>query len=620
MKVRGLEKLLRVPIPDVMYDLRSGDNSAADRETVKDLAGGNDATIVNCAFNATGSGYGNGGLQLDGVDDYVKMPEGCQGFKTVFMEFVSSDEGRLPYDQRLSSANYNFSIYNFDDDANSPYAYYSRNVNGKTYINGELNQDGTNGAGARYSAESLLGRRHLVTITNDTANYGVPVIGCARNFSAGLWCEMTVYRFLGYKRVLTADEITEVIGAYGLLEECEGVNLLKGTATFDPAYIGHNYGGSAVWSINGKHAGLDVKTTTFTDTTSFRGFKSDVLSPTHFPTIISFYGRVTVPDPDGKVVKFAFYTGRNQDGLAKSMDGGSDWKQYFLYAEDGFDFSNAAGDGNGKGFVEFSSAAATIEICGLKVERANPDLIAPTPWTPAFGENFPEGFDAGQLEEADDPGAGDTDFDPSLADAWIFAGRTNEEAPEAIAGEKGFSLSCQNFAWTAESGFDGQCFLVFDGVDDRLMSYANFGKARTVILSFRNLEKPKEWSMAMSLRSADSQKSISASYYETAFGGNTSSGLSGCGLYRRPYSEEEETTDIWMNEEGFCGKSWTNQSSQSQKPDDLSTFAVGCVYNLAAHRKCAVRFFALYRESLSDEKCRSQLAYLTRLWESRKNG
>lgn len=436
MKVRGLEKLLRVPIPDVMYDFRGGDNSAADRETAKDLSGnGNDATIMNCAFNGTGSGYGGGGLQLDGVDDYVKMPETLKGLKTVFLEARTQELPATLYDQRSAWTDQSFAIYS-PAGTTPALAYYSTNILGKTYINGELNQDGGNtGAGAEWKTTDLLGLRHLITVTNDKAT-GAPVIGT--DLAASDFSPMTVYRFLGYKRLLTAEEIAEVIGAYGL------------------------------------------------------------------------------------------------------------------------------------------------------------------------------------LEDVDDPGAGDTDFDPSLADAWILSGRTNEEAPEAIAGEKGFSLSCQNFAWTAESGFDGQGFLVFDGVDDRLMSREDFGKALTVILSFRNLEKPNEWSMAMSLRSADGQKSISGSYYETGFGGNTSSGLSGCGLYRRPYSEEEETTDVWMNEEGFCGKGWTNQNSLSQKPDDLSTFAVGCAYNLAAHRKCAVRFFALYRESLSDEKCRSQLAYLTRLWESRK--
>lgn len=390
MKVRELEKLLHVPVPDVMYDFRSGDNSAADRETVKDLTGGgNDATIVNCAFNATGSGYGDGGLRLDGVDDYVKLTEGCKGFKTVFMECKPmSANGDMLYDQRAGSLYY-FAIYN--EQANQS-AYASRNTGGKVYINGQDNES------AGWTGADLQYRRHLITITNDNAteaNTKGPVIGGGNTDSYA--AEMTVYRFLGYKRVLTAEEIKAVIEGYGLLEECEGVNLLKGSATFDPGYIQHNYGGSAVWSINGKHAGLDVKTTTFTDTTTFRGFKSDVLAPTHFPTVISFYGRVTTPDPSGKGVKFACYTGRNQDGLAKSMDGGSAWKQYYLYAYNGFDFSDGAGDGTAHGFVEFSSAVATIEVCGLKVERVNPELMTPTPWTPAFGEKFPEGFDAGQL-------------------------------------------------------------------------------------------------------------------------------------------------------------------------------------------------------------------------------
>lgn len=390
MKVRELEKLLRVPVPDVMYDFRSGDNSAADRETVKDLTGGgNDATIVNCAFNATGSGYGNGGLQLDGVDDYVRLTEGCKGFKTIFMECKPmSANGDMLYDQRNGSTTYSFAI--FCEGGDTP-AYASRNPGGSTYINGQLNS-GT------WVAKNLSGRRHVIGITNSTvteANSKVPVIGGGNSDSYA--AEMTVYRFLGYKRVLTAEEIKAVIEGYGLLEECEGVNLLKGTATFDPGYIQHNYGGSAVWSINGKHAGLDVKTTAFERITQFRGFKSDVLSPTHFPTVISFYGRVTTPDPSGKVVKFSCYTGRPNGMTAKSMDGGSAWKQYYLYAENGFDFSDAATDGSGNGFVEFSSAVATIEVCGLKVERVNPELMTPTPWTPAFGEKFPEGFDAGQL-------------------------------------------------------------------------------------------------------------------------------------------------------------------------------------------------------------------------------
>ena len=579
MRVRELEKLLRAPVPDAMYDFRGGDNSAADRETVKDLAGGNDATIVNCAFNATGSGYGNGGLQLDGVDDYVKMPEGCRGFKTVFMECSPAmSHGDIMYDQRGTSSNYWFAIYN--EQADKP-AYASRNNGGKVYINGQDNES------AGWTGADLQSRRHLITITNDNAteaNTKGPVIGGG---NSDFQAKMTVYRFLGYKRVLTEAEIKAVIEGYGLLEECEGVNLLKGTATFDPAYIGPNYAGSAVWSINGKHAGLDVKTTAIPRTTSFYGFKSDVLAPTHFPTVISFYARVTKPDPSGKTVTFACYTGRKQDGNAKSMDGGSAWKQYFLYAENGFDFSDAETDGSGNGFVEFSSAVATIEVCGLKVERVNPDLATPTPWTPAFGEKFPDGFDAGQLE------GGVNNFDSSLVDAWIFSGHTNAEAPATIAGEKGTALTCRNFAWTAQSGFDGQGNLTFDGVDDFLINEDMELLDDFTVIVNRELDRNHSNSCTLS-KSADVSKG--------AFIMEVRDGGTGFSVYS--YGKASTIISAADGPLFMTPNSYNGNTIQRGTADDTPELVIGTIRKNDANRffKGRMKYAALYRRSLTEEE------------------
>lgn len=59
-----------VPTPDCYYDFSLGSNTAADRETVKDLSGnGKNAKIYNSAFNEDGSGYKDGALFTDGVDD-----------------------------------------------------------------------------------------------------------------------------------------------------------------------------------------------------------------------------------------------------------------------------------------------------------------------------------------------------------------------------------------------------------------------------------------------------------------------------------------------------------------------------------------------------------------------
>lgn len=391
-KVRELEKLLRVPVPDVMYDFRGGDNSAADRETVKDLTGGgNDAVIVNCAFNTTGSGYAGGGLQLDGVDDFVKLTEGCKGFKTIFMECKPmSARDSILYDQRAGSRYY-FAVYN--EQANQS-AYASRNTGGKVYINGQDNES------AGWTGATLQYRRHLITITNDNAteaNTKAPVIGGGNSS----WpSEMTVYRFLGYKRVLTAEEIKAVIEVYGLLEECEGVNLLKGTATFDPEYIQHNYEGA--WTKTGEqYNGLDIMRKTVGSTSTFVGFKFN-LPPTQFPTIVSFYARIVENIGGTSGAIFGDYTYRNSSGITVSKTtnrnspvSGGDWKRYYIYSPNGYFFYNYDSVFNaptaGNGVVEFSNIIGTIEVCGFKVERVNTSTRTPTPWTPAIGEEFVSG-------------------------------------------------------------------------------------------------------------------------------------------------------------------------------------------------------------------------------------
>lgn len=213
---------------------------------------------------------------------------------------------------------------------------------------------------------------------------------------------------------------------------------------------------------------------------------------------------------------------------------------------------------------------------------------------------------------------GVNNFDSSLVDAWIFSGHTNAEAPASITGEKGMALTCRNFAWTEQSGFDGQGFLVFDGVDDFLLSTENYGKLRTVICSFYNLSAPNNDSMVLDCRDTVNSGGINVSY-KAAGNNNSRNGIGGLGVYQYPFTEEEELKDVWVNEQGVCGNAY-NVSSTTQIPDSIRKITVGTAFNTAIYRNCAVRFIALYSESLTDAQCRAQIAYITALWESRKNG
>lgn len=376
MRIADLARVMDAPVADVVYDFRGGRNGNA---TVTDLTGGgNDATIINSAWNTTGSGYGDGGLRLDGVDDYVRLTEGCEGFKTVIMECKpASANGDMLYDQRNRSTTYPFAIYCENEDA---VAYNGRNPGGSSYINGQLNS-GT------WLAKNLSGRRHVIGIANNTvtvANSQVPVIGGGNtdNYAA----EMTVYRFFGFKRLLTAAEMASACVAYGLLEEAEGVNLLKGSATFDPQHISLSYGGDkSNVTDGGTYNGLSVKRITSNSARMFIGFDAPAMERTNFPTVISFYGRV-VSNSNSVNPTFNNYTGTVATGGAKRMDGGSEWKQYFLYFQNGATFFNGRFGKKGNGFIEFSSLIGTIEVCGFKVERVNMSTKTPTPWTPAIGE------------------------------------------------------------------------------------------------------------------------------------------------------------------------------------------------------------------------------------------
>lgn len=142
-----------------------------------------------------------GALVFDGIDDKAVISNATKGFKTLFMEVVPMNYYIL-YDQRVSLDNHNFSIY-----ANKGSIAYNDRNNGKSYINGKLNDS--------LKVDDLQGKRQVITIVNPNAK-GVSniYIGCGinNNYNAN----MALYKLIGFYDELTPEEIKKVIYKYKL--------------------------------------------------------------------------------------------------------------------------------------------------------------------------------------------------------------------------------------------------------------------------------------------------------------------------------------------------------------------------------------------------------------------
>ena len=201
-----------IPTPDCYYDFTNGDNTASDVATIKDLSGNeNDAVAHNFAWNEEGSGYKDGALVFDGVDDYVSLGAFDSGFKTVFIKCLWSQDSKIIYDQRNNSDDFENAI-----NTAGTYAYNGRNRNGKTYINGVLNTSITSG--------ELKRKTHLITselILGEKTS--IPYIGCANNKSFNV--DIKLYKFLGFKEALTEEQINAIIKKYNLLDGVDEIEV-----------------------------------------------------------------------------------------------------------------------------------------------------------------------------------------------------------------------------------------------------------------------------------------------------------------------------------------------------------------------------------------------------------
>lgn len=131
-------------------------------------------------------------LVTDGVDDYGQVENLQQGVKVLFTTINPFVDGKFIYDQRLNTTEpWLFAVFN---DKGS-IAYNSRNSNGKTYIDGTLNES------TRVSA--LLNKKQIITIVNNDVTGDktkTPVFFSNTDHNSG-WISSAFYNSIGFDAV-----------------------------------------------------------------------------------------------------------------------------------------------------------------------------------------------------------------------------------------------------------------------------------------------------------------------------------------------------------------------------------------------------------------------------------
>lgn len=151
-----------------------------------------------------------GALVLDGIDDYIALEAFTSGFKTMFMLVNPLMEQRILYDQRFRDTE-DYAIFNTGSDI----AYTQRNVNG-AYINGVFN--------TTVIGRNLVNKKHLITVNSKLGSSKMPIIGANNNYN-GLFSNMVIYKFLGFKEELTEEQIKAIIKKYNLLDGVDEIEV-----------------------------------------------------------------------------------------------------------------------------------------------------------------------------------------------------------------------------------------------------------------------------------------------------------------------------------------------------------------------------------------------------------
>lgn len=135
-------------------------------------------------------------LVTDGVDDYGVVENLQQGVKMLFTTINPFIDGKFIYDQRLNTTEpWLFAVFN---DKGS-IAYNSRNSNGKTYIDGTLNESTI--------VSALLNKKQIITIVNNDVTGDktkTPVFFSNTDHDSG-WISSAFYNSIGFDSVPTKE-------------------------------------------------------------------------------------------------------------------------------------------------------------------------------------------------------------------------------------------------------------------------------------------------------------------------------------------------------------------------------------------------------------------------------
>ena len=133
-------------------------------------------------------------LITDGVDDYGQVQNLQHGVKVLFTTINPFVDGKFIYDQRLNTTEpWLFAVFN---DKGS-IAYNSRNSNGKTYIDGTLNESTI--------VSALLNKKQIITIVNNDVTGDktkTPVFFSNTDHDSG-WISSAFYNSFGFDSVPT---------------------------------------------------------------------------------------------------------------------------------------------------------------------------------------------------------------------------------------------------------------------------------------------------------------------------------------------------------------------------------------------------------------------------------
>jgi hypothetical protein len=135
-------------------------------------------------------------LVTDGVDDYGQIQNLQHGVKVLFTTINPFIDGKFIYDQRLTTTEpWLFAVFN---DKGS-IAYNSRNSNGKTYIDGTLNESTI--------VSALLNKKQIITIVNNDVTGDktkTPIFFSNTDHNSG-WISSAFYNSIGFDSVPTKE-------------------------------------------------------------------------------------------------------------------------------------------------------------------------------------------------------------------------------------------------------------------------------------------------------------------------------------------------------------------------------------------------------------------------------